>query len=486
MKSLGILCHISSLPCEFGVGDFGKCCYDFIDFLSNNKIKFWQILPLNETNKYNCPYDSTCSFSFDEMFFDLTPYIENGKIQNADLIQLRKLSKTKKVAYEKVKTEKKKILNSLFNNLSKDEINTIKTSLKNRQHILDFAYFKTVLNAFKVDNFREIPNEIWNKKSIQYKEFFKLHNNDIFANAHIQIVLEEQWSKVKQYATKKGVKIIGDLPIYPNPNSFDVFANPKAFKLNKKTLEPLVYGGVPGDDFSPSGQMWGTCVYDWKTLEKNNFDYMINKIKTTLNNYDILRLDHFFGYIKHYEWSAKNLSQGKWIKTNGKLFFETLKQKIDLNKIIVEDLGFDFKESAEIKKEFDLKGMAVLQMLFENEKYIPQNANKKDIFYLGTHDNNTFIGFYKNLPLEKQKEFCEKLKIHFNKNAKQVLLNTLKLMQDSKNEMVILQIQDLLNQDEKCRMNIPGVAQNCWEYKVPKNYKNLISNTLNQINKKTT
>ncbi|MBR4998821.1 MAG: 4-alpha-glucanotransferase, partial [Clostridia bacterium] len=389
-----------------------------------------------------------------------------------------------KVSYTKIKTEKQKLLKLLFNNLSQDELKSIKTTLKNKQNLIDFAYFKTVLNAFGTENFREVPSQLWDKNNIDYKTFFKEHEKEILVKAHIQFVLENQWKGVRHYANQQGIKIIGDLPIYPNPNSFDVLSNRTVFKVNKKTLEPLVYGGVPGDDFTPNGQMWGTCVYDWNSLEKNDFNYMINKINNTLNNYAILRLDHFFGYIKHYEWNAKTLNQGKWVKSNGKLFFEKLKKEVDFKKIVVEDLGFDFKEAADIKINFNLKGMSVLQMLFENDKYLPKNTTKNDIYYLGTHDNNTFVGFYNSLSLEKQKEFCEKVKIPFSKNASQVLIKTIKTMQTCNSEIIILQIQDLLKQDSKQRMNIPGVAKNCWEYKVPQNYQTSILKTLNQIKKR--
>ena len=213
-----------------------------------------------------------------------------------------------------------------------------------------------MLNSFKTENFRDVPCEYWDKTSKDYKKLAKENKDLITKFAYFQWLLNEQWQKVREYAKSKNVSILGDLPIYPDPNSFDVFLNRDQFKLNKKTLEPLVYGGVPADEFCENGQNWGTCVYDWDYMKSLNYNFMIDKIQKLLDMYDILRLDHFLGYVEHYEWDANIAKKGKWYKKGGEDFFNVLKENCDMNRIVIEDLGLDKKEATRVRKKFNLKG----------------------------------------------------------------------------------------------------------------------------------
>ena len=485
MKQIGVLCHVSSLPSKFGIGDFGKSSFDFIDFLSSNNFQLWQILPLNPTNNFNCPYSSHCSFAFDEMFIDVQPFINNQTIQANDIKKLFKVSATAKVAYTVVKQEKSKIIDKIFNSLNLLEIEKIKNEIKKSKWLGDYAYFTVVLKTFKEQDFRKIDKNLWDKQNTKHKVFKKDHMKQILRCAFGQLLLLSQWKKVKEYAHSKRIKIIGDLPIYPAPNSFDVFYFNNLFKLDKKTMNPLVYGGVPADDFCKDGQNWGTCVYDWKKLEIANYSFLINKIKHCLQTYDILRLDHFFGYVQHYEWNALNPKVGKWVKTNAKNFFNTLHKHIDFNNIIIEDLGFQLPSAKKIKNQFNLCGMAVMQMALNNPQnniYLPQNVSTNNIYYLGTHDNNTFMGFLKGLTYQKKEEFCTAIECK-SMNNKKILIHAMNCAVNSKCERVILTLQDLLVQDEKSRMNTPGRAEGCWEYKAPANYKNKARKLIDKLTK---
>jgi len=482
-KTLGVLCHVSSIPSAFGIGDFGQSSRDFIDFLSRNQLTIWQILPLNKTNEYNCPYASSCCYSFDEMYVDVEELLSQNLIDEKDLKLLKKLSKTKKVAFEEVKAEKNKVFEKAFANLDKKTIKDVKKELKESSWLYDYAYFRALLYYNNTDNFRKVPREYWKKDSKEYKNFAKIAEKDILKYAYFQYLLNSQWQKVRSYAKSKGIKILGDLPIYPDPNSFDVFANVEHFQVDKDTLEPLVYGGVPKDEFCEDGQNWGTCVYDWDNMKKKKYDFMINKIKLLLTKYDILRLDHFLGYVEHYEWDAKKKNVGKWHKIGGEYFFNELKKNCDLSSLVIEDLGIDKAEATRVKNKFNLKGMCVVQMAMETKKnirYLPDKVTEDCLYYLGTHDNNTFIGFIKSLPKAKREKFCQLMHIE-NKQPKQIHVDCIKKMLESKSEIIILQIQDYLMQGAKYRMNMPGQAADCWEYKVPKNYETKIEKTLSLL-----
>lgn len=482
-KNIGVLCHVSSIPSDYGIGDFGRSSREFIDFLERNNFNVWQILPLNKTNKYNCPYASTCCYSIDEMYVDPEELLLNGKISEKDLKVLKTLSKTKKVAYDEVKKEKDKLLEIAYKNIDEETIKKVEKELKNSSWLYEYAYFKTMLNTFNTDNFREVPSEYWDKNTKEYKELAKKNKDTILKYAYFQWLLNEQWQKVRSYAKSKNVSILGDLPIYPDPNSFDVFLNRDQFKLDKETLEPLVYGGVPADEFCDDGQNWGTCVYDWEYMKSLNYDFMIGKIQILLTKYDILRLDHFLGYVEHYEWDAKKAKKGKWYKQGGEDFFNVLDKACNIKNLVIEDLGLYKRETTRIRKLFNLKGMCVLQMILENKdnlRYAPDKVTKDCLYYLGTHDSNTFIGYLKSLSKDEKQRFSQAVGVK-NQKPRKMHIECIQKMMQSNSDTVILQIQDYLMQGEKYRMNIPGQAAGCWEYKMPSKYENKVKKLLEKV-----
>lgn len=482
-KDLGILCHVSSLVSKYGIGDFGKSSIDFIDFLSKAKLDIWQILPLTETNIYNCPYGSLCFFSLDLMFIDPDDLLKRRLIKKADLRELLKAPKTKKVNYPFVKKEKIKLLEIAYKNIDDAHMKKLKEFIKLNPVYLKHAYFKVLLEKHNTTDFRTIAPKLWSEESIDGKKFYNDNLDNIYKYAFWQYLLLEQWTAVRKYASLKGIKILGDMPIYPEKTSFDVFANPDCFLLDKKALLPTVYGGVPADNFCPDGQNWNTCVYDWDYLKANRYDFMINKIKMLMKFYDILRLDHYLGYVHHYEFDAKDSSKNKWVKKGGDDFFNELKNQCDLNRVVVEDLGLQLEEAIAVKNKYDLKGMCVLQSADnQNPEHYPQNVEENTIFYLGTHDNNTFIGFLTSLTDSKRKEFLQTTNIKDSSNE-QVLIDCVNEMIKSKSKTIILQIQDSLLEGEESRMNMPGQAAGWWEYKVPKNYKKRIIKFLKRIDR---
>ena len=441
-------------------------------------------MPLNTTNIYNCPYASTCCYSFDEMYVDPDDLLQKGYITQDDLRVLKSVIDTKKVAYAIVKQEKQKLLNKAFDKLDSITKNKIEQELKTSSWLYDYAYFKTMLDEFNTDNFRDVPKELTVKNSSKYIEFAEKNHEKIVKYGFFQYLLAQQWQKVRAYAKTKGVKILGDLPIYPDPNSFDVYAYLNQFKLDEQTLKPLVYGGVPKDEFCEDGQNWGTCVYDWDGMKKDGYSFMIDKVKQLLTKYDILRLDHFLGYVEHYEWNANRQGEGEWQKSGGEDFFKCLAKQIDMNSVVIEDLGIETPKTTKIRNEFSLKGMCVLQMVMESDKnyrYLPSRLTDDCLYYLGTHDNNTFIGYLNSLSEDKKSQFCELMQIQKGTNE-QIHIDCIKQMLNSRSSTVILQIQDLLMQDEESRMNVPGQAADCWEYKMPQKYEECVKNTLEKIN----
>ena len=482
-KQLGVLCHITSLVSEYGIGDFGKSSRNFIDFLKENNINIWQILPLNETNDYNCPYSSLCYFTYDPMFVDVDQLVSLGLINNDELNSLRQLSETSSVEYHKIKTEKQKLLSLAFKNIDQNTMSLLENYANTNPLILRYAVFKTLLHHFNTSNWRDLDPCYRNVNSNAYRIFVKENKHNIFEQIYIQYVLEQQWSSVMDYARDKGVTILGDIPIYPDQNSFDVFDSPQSFLLDKRTMLPLVYGGVPADDFCKDGQNWHTCVYDWEILKHSNYEYMINKIKLMLNRYDLLRLDHFLGYVEHYEISTTNTDSGNWVLAGGNDFFDTLASQIDINRLTVEDLGIMKQSANNVREQYNLTGMCVLQLAIGqqlNSNYLPNSVPTNCIYYTGTHDNNTLIGYINSLDRNTLEHFMSILDINSD-TTQEIAIECMKKMINSKSHTIIFPIQDLLLQDEHYRMNIPGKSLGCWEYKLPHYYQNTVKQTMTRL-----
>ena len=471
MRNFGVLIPVASLPSKYGIGSFGCESFDFIKFLHKNHLNVWQILPLNNTNETNCPYSSISSFTFDEMYVDIEALLKNRLISKKDLSILKSLRHSKKINYKKVKKEKLRLFEKAYSNLSLKRKTFIENLKNSRKDLFLYAYFRAILKHFKTDDWRKISSEYRDPLSSFGKEFAIKYADEINKHIFYQYTLESQWKKVLAFAERKNVQIWGDLPIYTPATSFEVFCAPQYFKLDKN-YNPLVYGGVPGDEFCKKGQNWGTCIYNWNLLEKEKFSYLINRIEKALSFYHTLRLDHFIGLVEHYEIDAKDEKKNKWVKAGGEKLFNTLQKKISSSKLIVEDLGPVSKECIGVKRRFNLKGMAILQFAFDGNKkniYLPANVEENTVYYLGNHDNNTFIGFLssKNHKLAVAKAFG----LLDDLPGEQLLSYCVKRMLESKSNTIILQMQDFLMQDASQRTNIPGVARGCWEYRCPENYK---------------
>ena len=480
-KKLGVLCHISSLPSEYGIGDFDKCCYDFIDFLSDNNISIWQILPLSNTNEGNCPYGAISSLTFDEQYISPDYLVSLGLIETENLSKLKKLKKTKKVRFDIVKPEKMRLLEMAYNNAKKPLLDKVYTFAGEHPEFFDYGYYRALQCVFQVKDWHLVPQELWEKNSKEYKAFVKENEKEIYKHIFYQYLLHTEWQGVREYARLHNVQILGDMPIYPDKISLDVLFNLDKFKLDKDYL-PRVTGGVPPDDFSDVMQNWGTCIYDWDKLKEDNYSWIIKKISTLQSYYDIVRIDHFAGFVEHYEIDNTDFSKNVWVKGGGEDLFNVIASKCDIERLVIEDLGIVKPEHKKIRSKYSLCGMAILQFAFKrpNHEYLPNNIKKNTLYYLGTHDNNTYLGYLRKLKREQKNKVFEYLSLPKMSN-KDLVITSVKKMLDSKCKAVILQMQDYLLQNEKYKMNTPGKAEGSWEYRVPIDYKDTFKENLDKF-----
>ena len=284
----------------------------------------------------------------------------------------------------------------------------------------------------------------------------------------LQYIFYSQWAKLKKYANDNGIKIIGDIPIFVGFDSSDAWANPDIFQFDKN-MNPTHVAGVPPDGFSPTGQLWGNPLYNWNKLKETNYDWWIKRFSQTLKTVDIIRLDHFLGFVNYWSIKAgdKTAEHGEWKAGPNSDLFEKIEIHLGKLPIIAEDLGVITDEVTNLREKFDFPGMKILQFAFygdDTNPYLPHNIEEHFVAYTGTHDNETTVGWYKNLPNDVRKRVNEYLKT----NGSNIEHKMIEAAWESKAQMAIAPMQDFLSLDNSARMNAPGSVNGNWQWRVKK------------------
>ncbi len=457
-RKSGILLHITSLPGKYGIGTLGEEAYKFVDFLSETKQTYWQILPLGHTGFGNSPYSSYSAFAGNSFLIDVDalPFYENS---------LNSIF-CKKVNFEKVKENKLPLLYKiaekfLKSDIDKSEYNTFRE--EQSYWLFDYSFFISLKEFFNEKPLSEFEKNIQFRKNDILNSLKEELKSKIEQNQVIQHFFFQQWFKLKKYANEKGIKIIGDVPFYVAGDSADVWVNPEIFMLNKN-LTPIKVAGVPPDYFSETGQLWGNPVYDWESSKKTNYKWWQERMKMNLNLFDIVRIDHFRAFSEFWAipFGDKTAENGEWISGPEDAFLDIILK--DNKKIIAEDLGLLSEGVERLLEKYDLPGMKILQFAFSSgasNSFLPHNYTKNCVAYTGTHDNDTSNGIFENFQDYEIKFYREYSWASDNKFAH----NLIKLVFASVANTAIIPLQDVLEQGKKGRMNTPGTIKNNWEWK---------------------
>jgi len=458
--------HISSLPNNFGIGSLGIECYKFIDFLKKGGQKYWQILPLNQTGFGNSPYQSIYSNSFNPYFISLEILNKEKLLTKKELLAEKVLGN--KVDYGRLAERRLKVLRKAFSRFDKTDEDFVAFVKKGEYR--DYALFMILLDENSDFYKWERKYKLRDKSGLKRLE--KEKNEDFLFYNFIQYEALLQWTMVKGYALKNGIKIIGDMPLYVSSVSVDVWKNPELFKLDEN-LRPTKIAGVPPDYFSETGQVWGNPVFNYEEHKKDNFSWWKNRLLTALKKYDVVRIDHFRGLDRYFEidFGEETAVNGVWVDAPGREIFDEVKKKVKGEKIILEDLGIIDDGVIALKNYVNYKGMSVLSFAFngdEYNKYLPKNLEENTVLYTGTHDNNTLLGLINGLDDWDRKNFIngviessKLLNIKGKLKTKEDFVNrVITLGAKSKAEIFIIPYQDLLVKDESYRMNTPSTLTN--------------------------
>lgn len=470
-RTAGVLLHISSLPSGTGIGNLGAGAYRYIDFMQASGMSVWQICPLGPTGFGDSPYQCFSAFAGNPYFIDLLPLVAEGLISSDEYAQLSELPQDHvdygavyhaiwpllRTAYQRFKASKKKQFL---------DYGSIAKFRKAQSHWLeDFALFVALKENHGGNCWLEWPKAHRDAATAKTQKL-SADVTDV-ADAHVfyQYLFYAQLAKLRAYAGSQGVEIMGDAPIFVALDSSDVWANPELFQLDKYG-KPIAVAGVPPDYFSADGQLWGNPLYDWSAHVETQFAWWIQRIKSNLEFYDIVRLDHFRGFESYWsvpagETTARN---GKWIPCPGLKLFQAIREACPEAKIVAEDLGVITDEVNELRKATGLPGMAVLQFAFGGEAdnaYLPHNYDRNCVAYSGTHDNDTTVGWYHSIDKSTQNH----VRRYLNISGDEIAWDLIRAAIQSSAHLAVFPLQDLLSLGSEARLNTPGVPIGNWQWR---------------------
>ena len=499
----GILLHITSLPSMYGIGDMGPFAYEFVDFLNSCEQKYWQILPINPTDGINgnSPYSCSSAFAGNSLLISPEMMVIEGFLSPCELLRVSgmrtdvhvpKPSDKGKVDYAKVTGFKEKIFNAAFRRFQKSTEREDFDHFVRAQHywLEDFALFTAIKAVLGGRGWNEWPKALKSRQPRALNGFARKNASDLERVKFIQYLFFRQWHKLKVYAERQNVAIIGDIPIYVNYDSVEVWRHPSFFKIDSEGNLKFI-SGCPPDYFSRTGQRWGNPVYDWAHLKKARYSWWVARIAHDLEMFDYLRIDHFRGFAGFWQIPAheKLAVFGRWVKGPGAHFFKVLAKRFKPLPIIAEDLGEITDDVVELMTKFGFPGMRVLLFAFDGDidsnPHVPAHYPAHCVAYSGTHDNNTIQGWYHQEAKGHEKaNIARVLQTKFT--APNLHWKMIEALMRSRAQTVIIPMPDFLGLGQEGRMNTPATKVNNWQWRLKAKAMNRrLAHKIARITKKT-
>ncbi len=454
-RKSGVLMHISSLFGDYSIGGFGNEAKYFINFLVDCGFTYWQVLPFCPSDECNSPYKSPSAFAGNPYFINLEKLARENLITDAELRAQRQRAPYL-CEYEHLYQTRLSILKLASERFTEKE--AVHNFIDSNPYLNNFCRFMAIKQANNDKPWYEWENETYDDEILFMWKF-------------IQYQFFKQWKEIKQYANEKGIKIIGDIPIYVDLDSSDVWADKKLFKLDSEN-KPISVAGVPPDYFCADGQLWGNPIYNWDEMEKEDFRWWRDRIAHMTNLFDGIRIDHFRGIESFWEvkGDAKTAKEGKMSKGPGMKLIHAIQEESKRALIIAEDLGLITEDVVKLVKESGFPGMRVFQFAFmgdPNSPHLPHNYINNCIAYTGTHDNNTLLGYLWELDENTRQTmlaYCGHTENDWGNGCESII----RTMMASHAGTVIMPIQDLLGYGSDTRLNTPGKTENNWAYRITK------------------
>lgn len=473
-RSAGVIMHIASLPGKFGIGTFGKEAYEYVEFLYKSGMRYWQILPLGQTGYGDSPYQSFSAFAGNPYFIDFDILKDEGILSKAEYINENYGDNEEYIDYGLLFNIKYIVLRRAYENFKKSHNFLLKEYFEsfkeaNNWWLDNYSLYMAVKGKFNLASWQEWDDDIKKRRP----EAIELYRNELSDEiefwSFIQFLFFKQWNELKSYANEKGIKIIGDMPIYVAEDSADVWSNPEAYLIYEETLKPISIAGCPPDAFSETGQLWGNPLYDWNYMEKTGYKWWIKRVEESLKLYDVVRIDHFRGFESYWEipYGDTTAINGEWVKGPGIKLFNAIKESLGEINVIAEDLGFLTNEVKEFLEETGFPGMKVLQFAFderEESNYLPHTYTNNCIAYTGTHDNDTFRGWFELTGNKSDVKYCKEYLALTEEEGYN--WGFIRGAWASVADVSIALMQDFLNLGNETRVNFPSTLGGNWKWRI--------------------
>lgn len=470
-RASGVLLHVTSLPSRYGIGDVGPAALAWVNRLHEAGQSWWQVLPVGPTGYGNSPYQSLSSFIGNWLLVSPEWLIDDGLLRPSDC-EDRSFSATA-VDFDVVFSFKLRLLERAWTNFSAGTRQELRPAFEqfchDRAHWLeDYALFRALKARYHGISYLEWPAELVQRKPAALaqarQDLAGLINQVCFA----QFLLFRQAERLKEHARAKGVHLIGDLPFFVSPDSSDVWTNPELFLLDEQR-RPRVVAGVPPDDFSSQGQLWGNPIYDWDALRRTGYRWWIDRVRALLAHVDVIRLDHFraFAAAWHIPAGAPTAQSGRWVPGPGAELFSAVQRELGALPFFAEDLGLITPDVYALRDQFHLPGTRVLQFAFDgspDNPYLPHNYVPNTVVCTGTHDNPTTRDWFEELPDDQRQNVWNYLKLPGGE-SNEVAWELIRLAWSSVAALAITPLQDVLNLGREARMNVPGITEDNWRWR---------------------
>ncbi len=471
MRNSGILLPVTSLPSRYGIGCFDECAYEFVDRLEKAGQTCWQILPMGPTGYGDSPYQSFSSFAGNPYFISPAELVKKGWLTEADCDQSAEGTREDYVQYDVIYKNRFALLRKAF---AASGIETDASYndfvLENGDWLPDYALFMAIKDSKGGQSYLEWEESIRLREPEALVSYKNRLMDDVNFYQFLQYEFSCEWKALKEYANEKGIKIIGDIPIYVAPDSADTWAHPELFQL-KKNGTPIGVAGCPPDAFSETGQLWGNPLYNWEAHRKSDYAWWISRIRQCFLWYDMVRIDHFRGFDEYYAipYGDKTAENGKWEKGPGMELFAALKNELGELPIIAEDLGFLTESVRELLRDSGFPGMKVLQFAFdsrEDSDYLPYRYDKNSVVYTGTHDNTTTFSWWDELEAEDKSVALRYMNSGRFTSKKKLTWQLICLAMGSVSDLCVIPLQDYLCLTNKARMNTPSTLGFNWQWRM--------------------
>lgn len=484
MRASGILLPISSIPSNYGIGCFSKEAYAFVDQLAEAGQKYWQILPLGPTGYGDSPYQSFSTFAGNPYFIDLEELIQRDLLTAAECAECDWGGSKSYVDYEKVYLSRFSLLRKAYRRFyqmdgKEKELQLIREEMEAFEKeqgfwLADYCLYMAVKDSLEGISWNQWPEDLKTRKPEALAKAREELKEDISFYAFQQFWFYRQWNRLKKYANDRGIKIIGDLPIYVAFDGADAWANPDLFQFDEEAT-PAAVAGCPPDAFSATGQLWGNPLYNWEYHRKTGYNWWILRMTHCMKLYDKVRIDHFRGFDEYYSipYGAKTAHGGHWEKGPGIRLFRKVRECLGEKEIIAEDLGYVTDSVRRLVQESGYPGMKVIEFAFDSRDtgsandYLPHNYTQNSVVYTGTHDNETLTGWFRDIRPEERRMVRSYLN-DFHTSDEEIYWDLVCMAMRSVSKLCVIPMQDYLGYDNRARINQPSTLGKNWKWRLKK------------------